>query len=133
MIGGAPFWRDGDQRHSPLPSLRPVTDRPAWVSPSKVINFVCAIYQIEDTAFFAHRRAEQLVEARAMAVWLLRSVPALPTSYPKIGRAIDRHHTDAMHLHRMAIGLRLTDARFKRVAEATRFHFQVSETDNARN
>lgn len=131
MIGGAPFWRDGDQRRSPLPALRPIADRPhshkpAWVSPSRVIAFVCQFYRIEETAFFAHRRADELVTARALVVWLLRTVPARPFSYPQIGGAIERDHTSAMHLHKTVIRLRLQDRAFKRVAEAMRFHFTHS-------
>ncbi len=123
MIGGAPFWRDGDQRQSPLPALKPVADRPAWVSPSRVIAFVCQFYRIEETAFFAHRRADELVAARALVVWLLRQVPAQPMNYCEIGRAIERDRTSVMHLHKTVIELRLQDRAFKRVAEAMRFHF----------
>ncbi len=123
MIGGAPFWRDGDQRQSPLPALRPVADRPVWVSPSRVIAFVCQFYRIEESDFFAHRRADELVSARALVVWLLRTVPAQPMSYPQIGRAIERDHTSAMHLHKTVIRLRLQDRAFKRVAAAMQFHF----------
>lgn len=128
MIGGAPFWRDGDQRRSPLPALRPVADRPVWVSPERVIAFVCQFYRIEATAFFAHRRADELVAARALVVWLLRQVPAQPMNYCQIGRAIERHRTSVMNLHKEVIRLRLQDRAFKRVAEAMRFHFQHSLT-----
>ncbi|MCX7284377.1 MAG: hypothetical protein NTX28_10090 [Novosphingobium sp.] len=123
MIGGAPFWRDGDQRQSSLPALRPVADRPVWVSPSRVIAFVCLFYRIEEAAFFAHRRADELVAARALVVWLLRQVPAQPMNYCQIGRAIERDRTSVMHLHKHVIRLRLQDRAFKRVAEAMRFHF----------
>jgi chromosomal replication initiation ATPase DnaA len=126
MIGGAPFWRDGDDRRPRLPALRPVESRPVWVSPSHVITFVCRFYRIEEAAFFAHRRADELVSARALVVWLLRTVPAQPMNYCQIGRAIERHRTDVMHLHKTVIALRLQDRAFKRVAEAMRFHFQQS-------
>lgn len=130
MIGGAPFWRDGDQRQSPLPALRPVADRPVRVSPERVIAFVCQFYRIEETAFFAHRRADELVAARALVVWLLRQVPAQPMNYCQIGRAIERDRTSVMNLHKHVIVLRLQDRAFKRVAEAMRFHFTHSETSN---
>lgn len=126
MIGGAPFWRDGDDRRPRLPALRPVDTRPAWVSPSRVITFVCQFYQIEEIDFFAHRRADKLVSARALVVWLLRQAPAQPMNYCQIGRAIERDRTSVMHLHNTVIILRLQDRAFKRVAEAMRFHFQHS-------
>lgn len=133
MIGGAPFWREGDQRRPPLPPMRPAADRPAWVSPTRVIAFVCQFYRIDECAFFSHRKASELVAARALVVWLLRSVPAEPMNYCQIGRAIDRDRTSVMHLHNTVIGLRLQDRTFKRVAEAMRFHFQHSENDHARD
>lgn len=133
MIGGAPFWRDGDQRRSPLPALHLPADRPTWVSPTRVISFVCQFYRIEEAAFFAHRQAHELVAARALVVWLLRTVPAQPMNYCQIGRAIERHRTSVMHLHKTVIAMRLQDRAFKRVAEAMRFHFQHSENDHARH
>lgn len=135
MIGGAPFWRDGDQRRSSLPALRPVADRPVWVSPTRVIAFVCRFYRVEETAFFSRRMAEELVSARALVVWLLRQVPAQPMNYCQIGRAIERDRTSVMHLHKEVIRLRLQDRAFKRVAEAMRFHFQhsLSETGGQNN
>lgn len=123
MIGGAPFWRDGDQRQPPLPALRPVADRPVWVSPTRVIAFVCQFYRIEETAFFSHRKAAELVAARALVVWLLRTVPAQPMNYCQIGRAIERDRTTVMHLRKHVIVLRLQDRSFKRVAAAMHFHF----------
>ena len=123
MIGGAPFWRDGDDRRPRLPTVRSDTGRPVWVSPERVIAFVCRFYRIDETAFFAHRRADDLVAARALVVWLLRQVPAQPMNYCQIGRAIERDRTSVMHLHKHVIVLRLQDRAFKRVAEAMRFHF----------
>ncbi len=130
MIGGAPFWRDGDDRRPRLPTLRSVETRPTWVSPSRVITFVCQFYRIEETDFFAQRRAVELVAARALVVWLLRQVPAQPMNYCQIGRAIERDRTSVMHLHKTVIVLRLQDRAFKRVAEAMRFHFQHSAETN---
>lgn len=131
MIGGAPFWRDGDDRRPRLPALRSVTGRPVWVSPSRVITFVCRFYRIEEAAFFAHRRADELVAARALVVWLLRQVPAQPMNYCQIGRAIERDRTSVMNLHKTVIGLRLQNRAFRRVAEAMRFHFQHSASESS--
>lgn len=137
MIGGAPFWRDGDERRARLPALHAVADRPhspkpVWVSPARVIAFVCHFYRIDEVAFHSHRRGDDLVAARALVVWLLRSITAQPMNYCQIGRAIERDRTSVMHLHKKVIALRLQDRRFRRVAEAMRFHFQHASAGTAR-
>lgn len=125
MIGGQPFWRDVDVSRVPvLPSFhRAETGVVDWVSPSGMIAMVCALHGIEQADFFAHRRAMEPLHARAMVVWMLRTIPAEPTNYVQIGRAIDRDRTTAMDLHRMAIRLRLQNERFRRTCEAIRFQF----------
>lgn len=103
------------------------------VGPFTVIRIVAALYAIEETALLSPRRAPLLVEARALVIWVLRTVPTEPTSYPKIGRALgDRHHTTIMHLHLMAIRLRLEDRAFARRCDAIDQYFKLTEDNHGR-
>lgn len=98
------------------------------IGPFTVIRIVAALYSIEETALISPRRAPLLVEARALVTWVLRAVPSEPVSYPKIGRALgDRHHTTIMHLHLIAIRLRLEDRAFARRCDAIDQYFKLTE------
>lgn len=103
------------------------------VGPFTTIRIVAALYSIEETELLSPRRAPILVEARALVTWVLRSVPSEPVSYPKIGRALgDRHHTTIMHLHLMAIRLRLEDKVFARRCDAIDQYFKLTEDNHDR-
>jgi chromosomal replication initiation ATPase DnaA len=70
------------------------------------------------------RRAAPRIEARAFAVWMLRSL-GTPASYPEIGKALGgRDHATIISLHRKAIALQLGDRRFAAACDllARRFH-----------
>lgn len=98
------------------------------VSALTAIRLAAVLYGAEENALLSPRREERLVRARALAVWVLRSVPSVPVSYPKIGRALgDRHHTTIINLHVMAIGLRLEDETFARCCTAITEYFKLTE------
>jgi len=98
------------------------------VGPFTVIRVVAALYSIEETALLSPRREHLLVEARALATWVLRDVPSEPMSYPKIGRVLgDRHHSTIINLHLMAIRLRLEDPAFARRCSAIAEYFKHQE------
>lgn len=113
MIGGAPFWRDIDVPRVPRPPLHLQPVDPDYGRAACAVWFVCLLWDVEQNDMFSHRRAERLVHARALVVWMLRTDPAGAVSYPKIGRALgNRDHTTIINLHRMAIRLRLESAQF---------------------
>lgn len=68
-----------------------------------VIEMVFGVQQLE---LASARRQTELVEARAFAVWALRSL-GRARSYTVIGRLLDRDQSSVNHLHRKAIELRL--------------------------
>ena len=102
------------------------------VGPFTVVRVVAALYSIEETALLSPRREQLLVEARALATWVLRNVPSEPMSYPKIGRVLgDRHHSTIINLHLMAIRLRLEDPAFARRCSAIAEYFKHQEAAHA--
>jgi|GEM_PF-2997554 len=96
----------------------------APIAPDIVLALTARRFGITLDSLLSHRRAEQLVVARAFAVWALRSL-GQATSYPAIGRALGgRDHTTIINLHQKAIWLRLSDTTFRRHSEelAARFY-----------
>jgi chromosomal replication initiation ATPase DnaA len=103
------------------------------VGPFTAIRIVAALYSIEENALLSRRRDPLLVEARALVAWVLRTVPTQPMSYPKIARALNKqHHTSAIHLHLMAIKLRLEDEIFARRCTALETYFKQMEKAHGR-
>lgn len=103
------------------------------VGPFTAIRIVAALYSIEENALLSPRRAPLLVEARALVTWVLRTVPSEPVSYPKIARALNKKdHTSAIHLHLMAIRLRLEDKVFARRCAAIETYFNQMEKAHGR-
>lgn len=98
------------------------------VSPLTAIRLAAALYSVEENGLLSPRRAPVLVKARALVTWVLRTIPSVPMSYPKIGRALgDRHHTTIIDLHLMAIRLRLEDETFARCCTAITNYFELTE------
>lgn len=127
MIGGQPFWRDIDVARVPVPLLQLQDDNPRWVSPETAINLASALCNVPRADIVSERRQQEMVRARALVTWVLRTVPVRPMSYPKIGRALGgRDHTSIMHLHQVAIRRRLEDEAFRRSCEAICLHFGLS-------
>jgi hypothetical protein len=66
------------------------------------------------------------VRGRALVVWLLRTLPSRPMSYPEIGKVLGgMDHQSMIHLHRKAIYLRLRDRVFASACKS--FHALLSE------
>lgn len=119
MIGGQPFWRDIDVAPVPRAPVREEPVDPDYVAAATAIWFVCALWDVDQNALFSRRRADRLVQARALVTWILRTDPAGAISYPKIGRALGgRDHSAIINLHRMAIRLRLEGGEFARTCTA---------------
>lgn len=119
MIGGQPFWRDIDVARVPSAPVQTKPVDPDYVTAAQAIWLVCMLWDVDQNALFSRRRAERLVQARALATWILRTDPAGAISYPKIGRALGgRDHAGIINLHRMAIRLRLEGGEFARTCAA---------------
>lgn len=131
---GEPLWVGFDLSSAEdFAAYAIVGDPRVIVGPFTVVRIVAALYSIEENALLSHRRAPLLVEARALATWVMRTVPTDPMSYPKIGRALgDRHHTSIINLHLMAIRLRLEDKVFARRCAAIAEYFQHQEGNDGR-
>lgn len=84
----------------------------APLPPARAILFAGLWFDRTRTEIIGKDDLPDLIAARALVVWLLRSVGP-PASYPEIGRALGgRHHTTIIHLHQRAIALRLRDRLF---------------------
>lgn len=84
-----------------VPSLRDIA-----------MGHVLASYDIDQSELISHRRAQHLVNARALFVWIMKTHRP-KVSYPTLGRWLDRDHSSVIAMHRRAILLRLSDAQFK--------------------
>ena len=103
-------------------------EQPRILSPLTAIRLAAALCSVEENGILSHRRAERLVDARALVVWMLRAIPSSPMSYPKIGRALGgRDHSTIIELHRRAIRLRLADETFSRCCDALLTYFKQME------
>lgn len=108
-------------------------EQPRVLSPFTAIRLAAALYSVEENELVSHRRAERLVDARALVTWMLRTIPSTPMSYPKIGRALGgRDHTTIIELHRRAIRLRLADETFSRCCDALLHYFKQMEKAHGR-
>lgn len=73
---------------------------------------------------------QPLVRGRALVVWLLRTLPSRPMSYPEIGKVLGgMDHQSMIHLHRKAIYLRLRDRAFASACKSFLTRFYLSEED----
>ena len=76
------------------------------------------------------RREQHLVRGRALVVWLLRTLPSRPMSYPEIGKVLGgMDHQSMIHLHRKAIYLRLRDRVFASACKSFLTRLFLSEED----
>lgn len=86
--------------------------RAVKVDSVKVLLFALAEFGISPNDFFSSRRADELVKARALFVWALRTI-GRPASYPELAGLLEkRDHSTAINLHQKAILLRLADPTF---------------------
>ena len=143
MMGGQPFWRDIDvPRASALIShaeqlhaveLQEQAAQRGWlIAPHMAVRLAATLWNVDELALISHRRAIQLVEARALATWVLRNVPAQPMSYPRIGRALGgRDHATIINLHRMAIRLRLENEMFSKCCRAIAEYCELTQNREA--
>lgn len=100
--------------------------RPAPSIPADVAIAVAAhAFGLRVHDLRSHHRTPRLVQARALAVWAMRSL-GQPRSYPKIGAALQRDHSTIINLHAMAIRLRLSDEAFGLACEALAGRFYLN-------
>jgi len=79
---------------------------------SRIVSWAAQCYGLAPIELVSARRSVRVVDARALAVWGMRTLCDRP-SYPRIGRVLGgRHHTTIMNLHERAIHLRLCDPFF---------------------
>lgn len=94
------------------------------VALSRIVAWVAREYEITVAELIGPSKCPQFVEARALAVWAMRSLCGLP-SYPRIGRALGgRNHDTTINLHEKAIYLRLRSARFSGACVAITRQFE---------
>lgn len=79
--------------------------------PNEVIKRILRFYCLDRKAFFSERKYTEYVRGRDAFVWIART--NLKLSYPRIGRAINRHHTTVMASFRRAKALYENDPAFK--------------------
>ena len=83
-------------------------------------RFVCTRYSISNSDFLSHRRYQDLVRARQIAMWLMRELTT--ASYPTIGFAFgNRDHTTVMHGVRKINVLLQKDLKLAKTVLAMRF------------
>ena len=99
----------GEFEHRCLICRRPIARR--GISPDLAISVALGQFGVTLPDLLSTRRHARLVEARAFVAWALRSL-GWKRSYPVIGAVLCRDPSSAMHLHRKAIELRLTNCNF---------------------
>ena len=75
-------------------------------TPSLIISQVCKFYSVDEIALRGSQRSQGIVEARQVAMYLIRSLTNL--SFPEIGEQFGKDHTTAMY------GIRKVDAQLKK-------------------
>lgn len=102
------------------------------VSIKLVIGVVDEVFGVTQEDLRSRCRHAELVEARAFVSWALRSLGRV-RSYPAIGRLIGRDASSAMHLHRRAIEMRLSNNDFDAVCRGFGERWmETGETRHAR-
>lgn len=79
----------------------------------RVTDFVTSELQVSVEDIYSRRRAQDLVTARALFVWLLRTYQLPLPEYATIGRWIGKHHSSVMNLYDIAHKRRLEDPQFE--------------------
>lgn len=101
----------------------------AWgpaVDPAVALAVACRHFGVSPAELVSHRRRDALVQARAFAVWMLRTFGA-PLAYPAIGECLGRHHSAAINLHMLAIRLRLQDRAFAAACRGVIDHYLFAQ------
>lgn len=127
---GQPFWRDAGvieaQKAAPACRVCGHAGHLVPVDPEVALALAVHEFNVDRNDLLSPRRFDELVEARAFVVWVLRSL-GRPTRYARIGRILGgRDHSSIIHLHQKAIWLRLSDARFEQACEQTEQRFYNS-------
>jgi len=79
-------------------ALRDIITLPQGIEPSTVINAVSQHYRVSVESIVGERRTKEIVQARQMTMYLLRT--ELSLSLPQIGIYMgNRDHTTVMHAH----------------------------------
>lgn len=79
-------------------ALRDVVALPASMEPSAIINAVSAYYRVPVESILGERRNKEIVLARQMSMYLLRT--ELSLSLPQVGACVgNRDHSTVMHGH----------------------------------
>lgn len=100
------------------------TDGEPRLNPGSAIAFAADCFGLSIEQLLSDAKQAQLVDARALAVWGLRTAGA-GWSYPMIGRAMGgRDHTTIMNLKRRADRLITQSPRFAGACEDLRAHFR---------
>lgn len=131
-----PFWQRPDVRQlrrdvpicatcGRMPHLKPI-------NADVVINIAASQFGVTPEEMLSQLRRDQLVEARAFVVWVLRSL-GKPVFYTQIGRELGgRDHCTVINLHLKAIWLRMTDLVFAaRCASIMERFYATREHSNA--
>ncbi len=118
---GQPFWRDQDivraQRAVPLCK---VCGEPSHLPPfpgHTALALAGGTFNVASVDLISPHRDDEFVQARAFAVWTLRTLGA-PMKYAVLGRLLGgRDHSSIIHLHQRAIWMRQTNERFREACD----------------
>lgn len=98
--------------HRCLSCGEPVARR--GISPDVAMAVACKYFDVTIDDLRSNCRHNDLVEARALVAWALRSL-GRPRSYRQIGAELNRDQSSINHLHHKAIELRLRNEDFDKV------------------
>ena len=94
-------------------ALRDIVALPASIEPSSILTAVSQYYRIPVESILGERRTKEIVLARQMAMYLLRT--ELNLSLPQIGACVgNRDHTTVIHAHEKVKALIEEDADLRR-------------------
>jgi len=89
----------GTAIEAPLTRAEYLTDSDLGIpTPRKIIDATCSVYGLKYAQLSGASRNKTLVEARWVAMWMMRTV--LKMSYPEIGKVLMRDHTTVIHAMR---------------------------------
>ena len=94
-------YRDLDNMPLDLPSISRANDDMfkaegnSLPTPSLIISQVCKFYSVDEIALRGSSRSQGIVEARQIAMYLIRSLTNL--SFPDIGQQFAKDHTTVIH------------------------------------
>lgn len=95
-----------------------------------VVSMAADALGLDAGELLLRRREQRLVRGRALIVWLLRTLPSRPMSYPNIGQVLGGlDHHSVIHLHQKAIYLRLRDHAFGNACKHFLNRFYLNEED----